>query len=118
MGDAYVNFGVAGGTLFMFFLGFMYSEILRFFFRSQRIFPLVVIFSPLVFYYPIRPDCELHTILGHLFKSIVLIFTVFLLWRHVFKVNVTAGFTVPRRRKEALPNQPLNVSDPHQSLAP
>jgi hypothetical protein len=118
LGDAYVNFGIAGGVLFMFLLGFMYSEILRFFFRSQRMFPLIVIFSPLVFYYPIRPDCELHTILGHLFKSIVVIFTVFLGWRHVFQVSATAAFPAHRRRKPTFPNSPEQASDPHKSVAP
>jgi hypothetical protein len=89
LGDAYVNFGIRGGVLFMLLLGLMYSEILRFFFRSQQMYPLILIFTPMVFYYPIRPDCELQTILGHLFKSIVLIFTVFMAWRHVFRINIS-----------------------------
>lgn len=91
LGDAYVNFGILGGVFFMFLLGFMYSEILRFFSRSQRIYPLIILFSPLVFYYPIRPDCELHTILGHLFKSIILVFSVFIFWKHLFRVHSTQG---------------------------
>lgn len=91
LGDAYVNFGILGGTIFMFLLGFMYSEILRFFSRTQHIYPLIILFSPLVFYYPIRPDCELHTILGHLFKSILLIFAVFVFWKHLFRVHSTQG---------------------------
>jgi hypothetical protein len=89
LGDAYINFGILGGAIFMFLLGFMYSEILRFFSIKQKIYPLIILFSPLVFYYPIRPDCELHTILGHLFKSIILIFTVFILWKHLFRIQPT-----------------------------
>ena len=74
LGDAYINFGVAGGSIFMFFLGLLYSYILRIFFKQSAEYPILILFTALVFYYPIRPDCELQTILGHLFKSCFLIY--------------------------------------------
>ena len=63
VGDAYVNFGVFGGVLFMFILGFLYSEVLNTFHKNAYRYPVLILFVPLVFYYPIRPDCELQTIL-------------------------------------------------------
>lgn len=89
IGDAYINFGIMGGIVFMFFLGLMYSEVLVFFFNIQSRFPLIILFSPLIFYYPIRPDCELQTILGHLVKSIFIVFTTFYIWRNVFLIKST-----------------------------
>jgi hypothetical protein len=87
VGDAYINFGVLGGIVFMFFLGLMYSEVLVFFFNIQSRFPLIILFSPLIFYYPIRPDCELQTILGHLVKSIFVVFATFYIWKNVFLIQ-------------------------------
>jgi len=80
VGDGYVNFGVIGGILFMFFYGMLFSEILKLFAKYSKSFPLLILFTCLVFYYPIRPDCELQTILGHLFKSCFLLFIVFKIW--------------------------------------
>ena len=86
IGDAYINFGVFGGCIFMFVLGLLYSEVLKAFHRYSKYYPVLLLFTPLVFYYPIRPDCELQTILGHLVKSCFLIYVVFLVWRRYFRV--------------------------------
>ena len=81
MGDAYINFGVLGGCIFMFFLGLAYSEVLNGFYKFSRFFPFLLLFTPLVFYYPIRPDCELQTSLGHLVKSCFLIYVMLMFWK-------------------------------------
>jgi hypothetical protein len=87
VGDAYINFGIIGGCIFMFFLGLLYNEILKAFHRYGKTFPILLLFIPLVFYYPIRPDCDLQTIFGHVVKSCFLIFVIFLLWRKTFMVH-------------------------------
>jgi len=87
VGDGYINFGPIGGCVFMFFLGLLFNEVLKAFYRYSKYFPLLLLFTPLVFYYPIRPDCELQTILGHLVKSSFLIYIIFLFWRKYFKVQ-------------------------------
>jgi hypothetical protein len=80
-GDAYINFGVLGGCIFMFFLGLAFSEVLNGFYKFSKAFPFLLLFTPLVFYYPIRPDCELQTTLGHLVKSCFLIYMMLLFWK-------------------------------------
>ena len=87
VGDAYINFGIVGGCIFMFILGLLYSEVLNAFHKFSKNFPVLLLFTPLVFYYPIRPDCELQTILGHLVKSCFLIFVIFLVWKKEFRMN-------------------------------
>ena len=87
VGDAYINFGIVGGCIFMFVLGLLYSEVLNAFHKFSKNFPILLLFTPLVFYYPIRPDCELQTILGHLVKSCFLIFVIFLVWKKEFRMN-------------------------------
>src|SRR6185312_13056000 len=87
LGDAYINFGVLGGVSFMLFYGLLFSEVLNIFYKNSFEYPVLILFVPLVFYYPIRPDCELQTILGHLFKSCFLIFVMIEVWRYKFRVN-------------------------------
>lgn len=81
MGDAYINFGILGGCIMMFFLGFIFSEVLNAFHKYSQFFPFLLLFTPLVFYYPIRPDCELQTSFGHLVKSCFLIYILVLFWK-------------------------------------
>jgi len=81
VGDAYINFGTWGGCIFMFFLGLIFSEVLNGFYRYSKYYPFLLLFTPLVFYYPIRPDCELQTSLGHLVKSSFLIYILILFWK-------------------------------------
>lgn len=87
LGDAYVNFGIAGGCVFMFLLGLLYSGILNIFYKKSRDYPALILFTALVFYYPIRPDCELQTILGHVVKSCFLITVMILLFKSSFRVE-------------------------------
>jgi len=85
VGDGYINFGTIGGAIFMFFYGMFFSEVLRLYKRFSKDFSILILFTPLVFYYPIRPDCELQTILGHLFKASFLIFFIFQVWKYNFR---------------------------------
>lgn len=89
LGDAYLNFGTFGGCIFMFFLGLLYSEVLKALNRKSAKFPLILVFTPLIFYYPIRPDCELQTILGHLVKSCFLVYVLFTFRKDIFRINST-----------------------------
>lgn len=81
MGDGYINFGTIGGSIFMFFFGLLFSEVLNGFCKYSKDFPFLLLFTPLVFYYPIRPDCELQTSLGHLVKSCMLIYLIIMFWK-------------------------------------
>jgi hypothetical protein len=91
IGDAYINFGILGGILFMFALGFVYSEVLNAFYKHSFTYPVLILFVPLVFYYPIRPDCELQTILGHVVKSCFLIFVMIQVWKFKFRMPWVPG---------------------------
>jgi len=87
IGDAYINFGVWGGCIFMFFYGLLFSYFLKLFYNKSKEFPIVILFATVAFYYPIRPDCELQTILGHLFKATLIIFVIVNVWRYNFRVS-------------------------------
>lgn len=89
IGDAYINYGIFGGCLSMFLLGLLYSSILNIFHTKSRQYPILILFTALVFYYPIRPDCELQTILGHLFKSCFLITMLIFYFKDMFNPFTT-----------------------------
>ena len=81
VGDAYLNFGIFFGSIFMLSLGLLYNEVLKALYKYSKNFSILLIFTTVVFYFPIRPDSELQTNLGHLVKSLVIIFAVFTIWR-------------------------------------
>ena len=84
LSDAYINYGITGGCIFMLILGIFYNMVLKLFHKYSKNFPVLLLFTSLVFYYPIRPDCELQTILGHLIKSCFLIIMIHLFWKNKF----------------------------------
>ncbi len=89
LGDAYINYGYVGGCLFMFLLGLTYSAVLNSFEKHSVKHPVLLLFLPLIFYYPIRPDCELQTILGHLVKSVFLIAVMVYVFKDIFVDQTT-----------------------------
>jgi hypothetical protein len=88
IGDAYVNFGIFGGCIFMFFYGLLFNFFLIFFYNKSNKFPILILFATVIFYYPIRPDCELQTILGHLIKSTFIVIVLINVWESYFKINL------------------------------
>ena len=102
MGDGYINFGIAGGCIFMFFFGLLFSEVLNGFYKYSKYYPFLLLFTPLVFYYPIRPDCELQTSLGHLVKSCFLIYVLILFWKKDLS-KMRSRSTSNKKNSELLP---------------
>ena len=100
MGDAYINFGVLGGCIFMFCFGLLFSEVLNRFYHFSKVYPFLLLFTPLVFYYPMRPDCELQTTLGHLVKSCFLIYMLLIFWKKDLS-KVQSGSIKKDQRKPA-----------------
>lgn len=82
MGDGYINFGIVGGCIFMFCLGLSFNIILLLFYRYNREMPVALLFMPLIFYFPIRPDTALQTSLGHMVKASFLVYMFFLFWKY------------------------------------
>jgi len=81
LGDFYVNFGTFGGCICMFLFGWVFNAVLSGFQKFSRDFPIILIFTPLVFYYPIRPDTALQTGLGHLVKASFLLWVILIFWK-------------------------------------
>jgi hypothetical protein len=87
--DAYVDFGdfgIFGSMFYVFLFGLLYGYILHQIAQKSTYYPVLLLFAILIFIYPIRPDCETQTTLGHLIKSIILIAGIIVIFRKKFLV--------------------------------
>jgi len=71
--DAWISFGKIGGWLMIFLYGILISLTLKYFERLIYKFPYLYFFLPVIYFYPIRPDCETQTSFGHLIKTLIMI---------------------------------------------
>lgn len=84
LGEAYVNYGVLGGWLFMLIWGFVLAFVYRFLVRRSFKEPLLYIFFPLIFLQVVKAETELLVVLNHLVKSLILSFAVIWLLNKIF----------------------------------
>jgi len=96
LGDGYVNFGYTGGCIFMFLLGGLFNFVLIRFHKIGKLYPVAILFTALVFYFPIRPDTALQTGLGHLVKACFLLYMIYVFYKQEFYVK-------PIRRSRPVP---------------
>ena len=87
LGDFYLNYGAFIGCLLMFGLGFLFSYVLNIFQKQSFKYPIIILFTPIVFYYPIRPDCETHVVLGHLIKATFIVFAFLFFFKSKMRVR-------------------------------
>lgn len=90
MGDGYANFGVSGGCIVMFVLGWLFSVVLNGFQKFGKDFPIILLFTPMVFYFPMRPDTALQTSLGHLVKASFLLYVMIVFWKKDLNKNAVS----------------------------
>ncbi len=76
LADGWASYGQVGGWLVVFLYGLILNISLKVFERMLFKYPLVYFFLPLIYYYPIRPDCETQTAFGHLIKSMFFLIIV------------------------------------------
>lgn len=90
--DAYIEFGLSGGLVYLFFYGALFNLGIFVFHRSAKAgYPYLLLFMPLVFVYPIRPDCETQTILGHFFKASFLVWVFHRYMKNRLKLYLVKG---------------------------
>jgi hypothetical protein len=86
--DAYIEFGQFGAIIYVFIFGLMYGYILNQFNFNSKKFPILILFATLAFIYPMRPDSETQTALGHLFKTIMLLWFIFRFFNKFFRTPI------------------------------
>ena len=82
--EAYIEFENWGAYVYVFCFGLMYGYFLNTIKRNSKSYPILPLFALLVFIYPIRPDCDTQTALGHLFKTSLFLFLMFKFFKDIF----------------------------------
>ncbi len=81
VGEAYGNYGVNGGILFMALWGLFLGRIWLFLMKYSQNNLLFLAFLPLIFLQVVKAETELVVVLNHLIKAMVVVFMFFMLIR-------------------------------------
>lgn len=81
LGEAYVNFAVLGGIIFMGFWGFFISWFLAFILNRSDAVPTILLWIPLIFLQMVKAETEMVVVLNHGFKSALVVFGFYLVAR-------------------------------------
>ncbi|MEM6515883.1 MAG: hypothetical protein AAF688_06845 [Bacteroidota bacterium] len=91
IGEAYGNYGIMGGILFMgiwgYFLGWYWKILLKILDKN----PLVLAFLPIIFLQVVKAETELVVVLNHLVKASIVVFLFFWAVRKILKWNLSHG---------------------------
>jgi hypothetical protein len=117
LGEAYGSFGVTGGIVYMFFLGFFIRWVYQLVFVLGRKFPLLILWIPVLFY-QITYSAESDTlqILNSVFKASFFVWLIYKIFPSLFGVvKKQYKRTSPRKPGTTFPNS--NEQEPGVVLA-
>lgn len=87
-GEAYANFGIPGGVIFLFLLGLSYNWVLIYILRVSIKHPVLVLWIPLLFFQVIKAETDFSTVLNHLIKSSLVVAAVYWGFKNVLKIEL------------------------------
>ena len=96
LGEAYANYGVMGGILFMFVLGLFFNWVMHVIEKKTVKYPDLVFWVPLIFLQVIKAETSMVTILNHLTKTVLITWFFFSPWGNSLIVGITGRI----RKKE------------------
>ena len=74
LGEAYINFGVRGAWVFMFFFGLFSSFVIKQFFLLASSYPTIWLWFPLILLHFVKAETELLVQLNFIVKSIIMVY--------------------------------------------
>jgi hypothetical protein len=87
-GEAYGNFGVAGGVLFVLFYGLLLAWFLHKTLEKAKKYPSLIIWMPLLFYYVVTVETDILTTINSFVKSVVFVLLVYYFCKIAFKTEI------------------------------
>lgn len=88
LGEAYANFGINGGILFMFIIAFFYNIVLVFIYKIGEKHPTIIFFLPLIFLQVVKAEIDFSVILNHLVKASLVVWLFYYVLRKFFHFNI------------------------------
>ena len=77
VGEAYANYGVFGGVIFMFIVGLFYNWLIVRIVKIAKNHPVLVLFMPLLFFQVIKAETDFATIFNYITKAALIVYLVF-----------------------------------------
>ncbi|HAN78508.1 MAG TPA: hypothetical protein DCQ31_12460 [Bacteroidales bacterium] len=88
LGEAYANFGINGGILFMLLLGLFYNYYLYQVFRLTEFYPTLIIWIPLLFLQVIKAETDFAVVINHLSKASITVWIIFFGFRKFLGIKL------------------------------
>jgi len=88
LGEAYGNFDVTGGIIYMFFYGLFFNLLLSGIIKYAEKRPTLILWLPFLFFYTITMETDLLTTMGSLIKALMFTWIVFWLFRKLFRIDL------------------------------
>lgn len=83
VGEAYANYGVTGGAIFMFFLGLFFNFILHYIINLSLKHPILLLMIPFMFLHAVKAETDFTSTMNYLVKSIFTVIAFFIGMRRV-----------------------------------
>ncbi len=88
LGDAYVNFGIKGGAVFLFFYGLFFNTFNQKLLKSIRKKPTLLFWTGLIWVQAVVVETDVVTVFNHVIKAIFLIALTFYISKKVFGISL------------------------------
>ncbi|HVU57440.1 MAG TPA: hypothetical protein VHD83_20395 [Puia sp.] len=88
MGEAYGNFGVTGGIIYMFFYGLFFNWMLFMILKLSEKTPTLVLWIPFLFLYTINIETDLVTTMNSLLKGVFFVWLIYTAFRRFFHMQL------------------------------
>jgi hypothetical protein len=87
-GEAWGNFGLTGGIIFMFFFGLLFNFLFQWLLKIAVYQPSVILWFPYLFFYSVNMENDVMTMLNSFTKAAILMYFLYKIFPTVFKVNL------------------------------
>jgi hypothetical protein len=87
-GEAYANFDVLGGIVYMFFYGLLFNFLLSRILKFAEKRPTIVLWLPFLFFYSIGVETDLLSTFGFLIKGLFFTWLIFRAFRIAFRMDL------------------------------
>ena len=88
LGEAYANFDVVGGAIYMLFYGLFFNFMLSGLLKASEKRPTIVLWLPFLFYYAISVETDALTTMGSLIKGVFFTWLIFQFYRIAFRLDL------------------------------
>lgn len=88
LGEAYANYGIKGGAIFMFLIGLFYNFFIHRIYKIAEKHPALIFFIPLLFLQVVKAETDFSVILNHLIKATVVVWAIFFGMRKFLNIKI------------------------------